>query len=160
MASFESTYPHIASWVQDGCLEIGNISYHTDAFICAMDQGGTAWESPDCFESLDEALAAADAGIKNWYKDTTPELIEEKDALPSFTPKQGQYLAFIYNYSQIHGHPPAQVDIQSFFGVTPPTVHRAILKLESLGLIARVAGEARSLSVLVSVERLPILIRP
>lgn len=160
MASFERTYPHITSWVQDGCLEIGSLSDYSDTFICAVDQGGTAWESPDCFESLDEALAAADAGIKEWYKDAIPELVEEKAAAPSFTAKQGQYLAYIYNYIQIHGRSPAQADIHSFFGVTPTAVNQMILKLEKLGLIGRVSGQALSLSVLVPVERLPILIRP
>ncbi len=159
MASFEKTYPHIASWVQDGSLEIGNID-GTDAFICVMDEGGTVWDSPDCFESLDEALAAADAAIAEWYGETAPELVEEEEAaLPSFTSKQGQYLAYIHNYTKIHGIPPAQADIQSFFGVTPPTVHSMILKLEKLGLLGRVAGKARSLSVLIPVEQLPILRR-
>ncbi len=160
MVSLEQLYPHIASWVQDGCLEIGNISHYTDAFICAMDEGGTIWESPALFETLDEALAAADAGIAEWYGTQAPELVEKKDALPSFTSKQGQYLAYIFNYSQIHGRPPAQADLKSFFRVTPPTVHQMLLKLEELGLISRVAGEARSLSVLVPPESLPVLTRP
>lgn len=159
MASFEQSYPYIASWVQDGCLEIGSISCYTDTFICAIDQGGTAWESPDRFASLDEALAAADAGIADWYREHIPELIKEQEASPSFTPKQGQYLAYIYNYTQIHGQSPAQADIQSFFGVTPPTVHSMILKLEKQGLLERVAGEARSLSVLIRAEQLPVLSR-
>ena len=160
MVSFEHAYPHIASWVQDGCLEIGSISYDDDSFIRAIDEGGTAWESAEEFETLDDALAAADKGIAEWYKIQFPDLVEEKNASPSFTSKQGQYLAYIYNYTQIHGRPPAQADIQSFFGVTPPTVHQMILKLEKLGLLARVSGEARSLRVLVSAEQLPILIRP
>lgn len=33
MANFEKAYPHIASWVKDGCLEIGSISYYNDSFI-------------------------------------------------------------------------------------------------------------------------------
>ncbi|MGB3769068.1 MAG: hypothetical protein WA947_21120 [Phormidesmis sp.] len=161
MASFESSYPHIASWVADGCLEIGNIHpYDTSTFICAMDEGGTIWESPDCFETLDEALAAADAGIREWYKSNVPELVEEKEASPPFTSKQGQYLAYIYNYIQISGRSPTQDDMKSFFGATLPTVQKMILKLESLGLIGQVADQARSLSVFVPVERLPILIRP
>ena len=160
MSSFERSYPHIASWVEDGCLEIGSISYHSDTFICAIDEGGTIWESPACFETLDEALAAADAGIAAWYGAEMPELVEEKKASPSFTYKQGQYLAYIYNYFQIHGQPPAQADIQSFFGVTPPTVQQMIVKLEKLGLIARVAGKARAVDVLVEPESLPTLVRP
>ena len=125
-----------------------------------MDQGGTVWESPDCFETLDEALAAADAGIADWYGENIPEPLEERDASPSFTPKQGQYLAYIYNYTQIHGFSPTQADIQSFFGVTPPTVHQMIVNLEKLGLLGRVIGKARSFNILISPERLPILSRP
>ena len=158
--SFEQSYPHITSWVQDGCLEIGSISYHDDSFIRAIDEGGTVWDSSAQFETLDDALAAADQGIAEWYGDQAPDLVEAKDASPSFTSKQGQYLAYIYNYTQIHGRPPAQADIQSFFRVTPPTVHQMILKLDKLGLIARISEEARSLRVLVSAEQLPILVRP
>jgi hypothetical protein len=31
---------------------------------------------------------------------------------PSFTPKQGQYLAFIDAYTRVHLMPPAEADIQ------------------------------------------------
>ena len=158
MVSFEQSYPHIATWVEDGCLEIGSISYGDDSFIRAMDEGDTIWDSAARFETLDDALAAADKGIAEWCRIHIPELVKEKDA--SFTSKQGQYLAYIYNYTQIHGRPPAQADIQSFFRVTPPTVHQMILKLDKLGLIERISGEARSLRVLVAAEQLPILVRP
>jgi hypothetical protein len=30
----------------------------------------------------------------------------------SFTPKQGQYLAFIYAYTRVLGRPPAEADMQ------------------------------------------------
>ncbi|SDX41541.1 hypothetical protein [Thiocapsa roseopersicina] len=36
-----------------------------------------------------------------------------------FTAKQGQYLAFIYNYSVMFGQAPAEADLQRFFGTTP-----------------------------------------
>ncbi|MEM6352474.1 MAG: hypothetical protein AAF766_17085 [Cyanobacteria bacterium P01_D01_bin.14] len=159
MASFEKAYPHIASWVKDGCLEIGSISYYDDSFIRAIDEGGPVWESSEGFETLDDALAAADRGIADWYRVHIPELVEPRDATPEFTVKQGQYLAYIYNYMQIHGRSPAQADIQKFFGVTPPTVHQMILKLEKLELLERVLGEARSLRVLVPAEQLPLLVR-
>jgi hypothetical protein len=74
-----------------------------------------------------------------------------------WTEKQGQYLAFIYNYSVIHGQPPSEVDMQRFFRVTPPTVHQMVLKLEEKGLISRVPGEARTIQVLIAPEDLPIL---
>ncbi|MFQ5709680.1 MAG: LexA family protein [bacterium] len=74
-----------------------------------------------------------------------------------FTEKQGQYLAFIYNYSKMAGRPPAEADLQRFFRVTPPTVHQMIIRLEEKGLISRVPGKARSIEILVPVEEIPIL---
>ena len=67
-------------------------------------------------------------------------------ARPGFTPKQGQYLAFIYAYTLVNGRPPAQADMQRFFQVTPPTVHQMLLALEKAGLISRHPGAARSSS--------------
>ena len=74
-----------------------------------------------------------------------------------WTEKQGQYLAFIYNYTTIHGEPPAEADMQHFFGVSPPTVHQMVLKLEERGFISREPGKARSIQVLVEPEQLPVL---
>ncbi len=54
-----------------------------------------------------------------------------------FTETQGQYLAFIHAYSKIHRRAPAEADMQRFFEVTPPTVHRMVLELEKRGLIRR-----------------------
>ena len=71
--------------------------------------------------------------------------------------KQGQYLAFIYNYTKIHGRSPAEAEMQRYFKVTPPTVHQMILKLEENGLISRVAGQARSISLLVPNDDIPPL---
>jgi len=74
-----------------------------------------------------------------------------------FTEKQGQYLAFIYNYSRIHGRAPAEADLERYFNTTPPTIHQMIPKLEKKGLITRVPGEPRSIRLLISPEKLPIL---
>ena len=76
---------------------------------------------------------------------------------PGYTPKQGQYLAFIYYYTKIHGVPPAQWEIQRYFRVTPPTVHQMILKLERLGFLHRIPNQLRSVQVLLSKEELPDL---
>ena len=78
---------------------------------------------------------------------------------PSFTPKQGQYLAFIYAYTQIAGRPPAEADLQRHFGVTPPSVHQMVLTLERAGLIRRQPGTARSIELLVDPRALPVLQR-
>jgi Mn-dependent DtxR family transcriptional regulator len=77
--------------------------------------------------------------------------------VPDFTDKQGQYLAFIYAYTRIHGRPPAEADLQHHFRVSPPSVHQMVLTLERAGLIRRRPGVARSIEVLIAPELLPIL---
>jgi LexA DNA binding domain len=76
---------------------------------------------------------------------------------PPFTKKQGQYLAFIYNYSKIHGRAPAEMDLQQYFQTAPPTVHQMIKTLELSGFIERTPGQARSIRLLVRPEHLPTL---
>ena len=74
-----------------------------------------------------------------------------------YTDKQGQYLAFIYYYSKIHGRAPAEAEIQRYFGASPPAVHQMILTLEARGLIERTPGQARSIRLLIPREELPDL---
>ena len=76
----------------------------------------------------------------------------------AFTDKQGQYLAFIYYYSKIHGMSPSEAELQQYFQVSPPSVHQMILTLERRGLIERTPGQARSIHLLISREELPDLI--
>ena len=76
---------------------------------------------------------------------------------PRFTAKQGQYLAFIHAYIVLHRRSPAEADIQQYFGVTPPTVHRMIVHLDRRGLILRQPRQARSIRVLVPADVLPPL---
>jgi repressor LexA len=80
-------------------------------------------------------------------------------ALPSasYTPLQGQYLAFLYAYTTIHRRAPAEADLQAFFRVTPPSVHQMVLQLERLGVIRRTPGLARSIELLVDPASLPLL---
>lgn len=80
------------------------------------------------------------------------------DSHPNFTPRQGQYLAFIHTYTLVNGRPPAQADIQLFFSVTPPSVHQMLLTLEREGLISRRPGMPRSIAVLVDRSALPMLV--
>ena len=76
---------------------------------------------------------------------------------PSFTAKQGQYLAVIYNYTKIHGRAPAESDLERYFRVSPPAVHDMIKILERKGLIERSPGQARSIRLRVQAEDLPRL---
>jgi repressor LexA len=75
-----------------------------------------------------------------------------------FTPKQGQYLAFIYAYTRLNRRPPAEADMQRHFQVTPPSVHQMVLTLERAGFIRRQPGVARSIEMLIDPERLPVLL--
>jgi DNA-binding MarR family transcriptional regulator len=81
-------------------------------------------------------------------------------ASPRFTELQGQYLAFIHAYALVNGRPPAEADMQRFFGVTPPSVHNMVKTLERLGLITRAPRQARSIAVVVPEDELPRLRQP
>jgi repressor LexA len=76
---------------------------------------------------------------------------------PRTTQKQGQYLSSIHYYTKIHAEPPAEADLQRYFKVSAPAVHRMIVALEEQGLIARTAGKARSIRLLVSRDEIPDL---
>ena len=73
------------------------------------------------------------------------------------TAKQGQYLAFIFYYTKIHGRAPAESDMLHYFKVSPPSVHQMVLTLESNGFIERVPGQARSIRLLLPRADLPDL---
>jgi DNA-binding MarR family transcriptional regulator len=74
-----------------------------------------------------------------------------------YTPKQGQYLAFIHYYTKIHGRAPAEADLERYFRVAYSSIHQMIITLEQRGLITRTPGESRSIRVLLPREELPDL---
>ena len=76
---------------------------------------------------------------------------------PRYTNVQGQYLAFIYYYSKIHGRPPAEADMQRYFKTTPPAVHQMVVTLERRALISRIPGQPRTIRVLLPRAELPDL---
>jgi repressor LexA len=76
---------------------------------------------------------------------------------PPYTPRQGQFLAYINHYITLHVRPPAEAEMMQFFQVTPPSVHQMILTLERRGLISRVPGQARSITLRLPAEKLPPL---
>jgi DNA-binding MarR family transcriptional regulator len=78
---------------------------------------------------------------------------------PTYTERQGQFLAYIHQYSVVNGRAPAEADMQRFFQITPPSVHSMVLTLEKRGLIQRVPGKARNITLIVSPESLPALKR-
>ena len=74
-----------------------------------------------------------------------------------YTPRQGQFLAFIYYYTKLNGQPPAEADIQRYFRVSAPAVHQMVVTLEKKGFIERAPGQARSIQLLLSRDELPDL---
>jgi DNA-binding MarR family transcriptional regulator len=88
--------------------------------------------------------------------DQVPDLVSSPSS-PRFTEPQGQYLAFIHTYTLLNRRPPAEADIQRFFEVSAPTIHKMIVTLERNGLLRRTPGKARSIQLLVPAEELPTL---
>ena len=78
-------------------------------------------------------------------------------ATAQFTDNQGQYLAFIWAYSQINRRPPAEADFQRYFKVTAPSVHQMLKTLHQQALIEKQPGVARTIQLLVPPQDLPIL---
>jgi repressor LexA len=60
-------------------------------------------------------------------------------------------------YTKLHKCPPAELDIQMYFRVTPPSVHQMIVTLEARGLISLIPWTPRTIQVLVPKEELPEL---
>ena len=79
------------------------------------------------------------------------------DKKPKYTPRQGQFLAFIHYYAKLNGCPPAEDDMARYFRITPPSAHQMVVTLEQRGLIERVPGRARSIRLLMGREDLPDL---
>ena len=74
-----------------------------------------------------------------------------------YTPRQGQFLAFIYYYTKLHGRPPGELDMQRYFRVSPPAVHDMVIMLERRGFITREPGKPRTIRLLLSRAELPDL---
>jgi repressor LexA len=74
-----------------------------------------------------------------------------------YTEKQGQYLSFIHHYIELNRRPPAEADMQRYFGVSAPSVHQMVVTLEKHGFISRTPGQARSIKLLRTKEELPRL---
>lgn len=74
-----------------------------------------------------------------------------------YTPKQGQYLSFIYYYTLLNRCAPAESDIQRYFGVSAPSAHQMVLTLERGGFLSRIPGQGRSITLNLPREHLPDL---
>ena len=79
--------------------------------------------------------------------------------VPKYTPRQGQYLAFIYHYIKRHHRSPAERDIQEYFGLLQPAVHDMLRRLKERGFISWKPGVPRSIRLLLKREELSDLER-
>ena len=95
------------------------------------------------------------AGAFEVIIDPAPKL--DPSIAPSFTAKQGQYLAFIYNYTKMYRQAPAESDLERYFQVSAPSIHESIRTLERNGFIEKTPGKARSIRLMVQPEHLPRL---
>ena len=86
---------------------------------------------------------------------------QEQPAEPTrraaYTPRQGQYLAFIFYYTKLNGLPPAERDMERYFRTSPSAVHQMVLSLEKHRFIERVPGQGRSIRLLLPRQEIPDL---
>ena len=114
---------------------------------CLGALGVPGFESDDLEGEGDEALPEV------------PDVWRSAPKERRFTALQGQYLAFIHQYTQLHRQAPAESDYQRHFKVSPPSVHRMIIALEKRRLIRRAPGQARSVQLLLEADEIPDLDR-
>ena len=74
-----------------------------------------------------------------------------------FTPRQGEYLAYIHLYRKLHRCSPAESEIAKYFRVSAPSAHQMIVKLDEKGLITREPGVPRSVRITVPKSEIPEL---
>ena len=64
-----ASLPYLGRWVTEfGTLEIGSC-HQTRSFVRVLDEGGLVWKGRLSYQSLDAALADAEAGVARWMKD-------------------------------------------------------------------------------------------
>jgi MarR family len=103
----------------------------------------------------DQHATLTAAQLERAFRDGLPHcldvtvLTEKPSRKPRNVPNatQARYLDYIEAYTKLHRQSPSQAEIQKYLQVTPPTVHQMILRLEKLGFLTRVPGQARSLNV-------------
>lgn len=81
-----------------------------------------------------------------------------REATPGdFTPRQGQFLAFIHNYTKVSGQAPTDRDLERYFKISSSGVREMIERLEWGKFVACSDGKPRTLRVLIPAEQLPEL---
>ncbi|HEU5304249.1 MAG TPA: hypothetical protein VFU40_06345 [Gemmatimonadales bacterium] len=125
-------------------------------FLWLVEQTANSAQNESVQRRLGHLVDRLDDGLADRV-DPGVHLVRPAACGVGYTPRQGQYLAFIYLYQQLHRQPPAEADIEAYFRVSPPTVHEMVLTLQRRKFIARTPGEARSIRLLLRPEQIPAL---
>ena len=99
-------------------------------------------------------------GLTGDPKGATPEHFHDRSGVHmavKYTQRQGQFLAFIYYYTKIHGCSPSELDMRQYFRISAPAIHQMVVKLEESGFIERQPRKPRSIRLLLSRDQLPDL---
>lgn len=75
--------------------------------------------------------------------------------MPPFSATQGQYLSFIYAYTEGFGEAPSEVEIAEAMKVKPSSVNSMLKTMVKHGLVSKQPGVARSIEVLVEPSKIP-----
>lgn len=70
---------------------------------------------------------------------------------------QGQLVAYVYWYTNVHRIPPSENEIAEFLGGRSPSAHVMMVRRGCRGVLTRRPGEPRSLKVLLPREAIPDL---
>jgi repressor LexA len=106
--------------------------------------------------ALGRALERLEAALDG-NADPGSHLLRPSAIRVGYSAKEGQYLAFILQYQLLLGRSPAEADMQSYFGASPPAVHSMVLRLQRWRFISRTPGMPRSIQVLLRPDQIPPL---
>lgn len=131
-------------------------SEEADEFLLLAEQTANAAQNEEAMRRLGHLVERLNDGLADEV-DPGAHLVRPAACRLGYTPKQGQYLAFINLYQLIHRRAPAEADMQAYFRVSPPAVHQMVLTLQRRKFIVRTPGGARSIRLLVRPEQIPAL---
>ncbi len=67
---FDQQYPHLSAWILggDGWIELGQDDFSRSQ-VRILDIGGMIWESDQRFETVAQALEAAERALAQWIEE-------------------------------------------------------------------------------------------
>jgi len=130
-----------------------------DDFMELFEQTATNAQNVSAMDRLGHALARVESGFEDDV-DPGAHLLRPAGARLGYSWKEGQYLAFIFNYHRLHRRSPAETDFRAYFSCTAPTVHEMLKTLQRRGFIARMPRTARSIRLLLDAHEIPELESP